>query len=319
MTKLAAYAVVVVLLSSCSKGPGGIEARLSIAASSVVDLSSDLPKDSKVLHLVMSSAHLIAVTQKDKQLWLIRYSPSGTKQAEFLVPSPSESFVVRDVAADDLGNIALLSHSANETTIEILDQSGDVRRKLSLKRDAQKVALTLRRVFAISDTEIIRADDGSVVTVLPQKDSYQFFATPNAKLVAISETFPFMYTYDLATSAQKLYNLDAPEIMAAFGKSMQSKVLNTRPVIAGAAVDADGTIYLAISPNNFDLSILKLDELSHVTATFDARLPAAHEDRSAPMGVLGGIDCLGDQLLVYSPFEKRIAFYSAPVNHVFVP
>ena len=83
------------------------------------------------------------------------------------------------------------------------------------------------------------------------------------------------------------------------------------PAAIGAAVDADGSIYVALSPDKLlNLHILKLDEFGNLTGGLNLQLPS--NSMAAE-----GIGYLGGRLLVYFPVAKKIVAYQLP-NTVFV-
>ncbi len=279
------------------------------AASSVVDLSEPLGKATFVYFVPNRSNVMAVALQGRESAKIITYDVSGAQNGQFAVPDFADSPIIRDVVSDSEGNVGLLKIGRKGIRVEVLDQSGRVLHEYPLKQEVQKILLTLRQVFALTDAGIIRVDDGAVFRALP-KDKYDLLSTNSAKLVAISETLPLMYTFDLATNAQNTYVLKAPEIDQSIEWSKEKAPNGPRFIVFSAARDANGTFYGAISPYTANLRILKFDEYGHVTGRMIVRLPQAPGDEAGShMDTSGGIACLGDRLLVSSRLKRKLAFY----------
>ena len=264
VTKAVVFVLALLFISACTRNPFGAYSPTVTRASSVVDLSTDLDKSTFFSFFVADRFHLIAVVAKAREsARIISYDTSGRQIGEFPVPDFADSPLVRDIVVDGDGNVGLLKAGKKGTRVEVLDRSGHVVHEYPLNQDAQRIVFTLRQIFALTNTSIIRVDDGSVFTRVP-KDNYHLFATSSAKLAVISQTLPLMYTFDLATSAQRTYVLKTPEITSAINWSNSKKRDGPYLLIFSAAVDSRGTFYGAISPYSADLRLKRSREVTRV-------------------------------------------------------
>ena len=268
----------------------------------------------RITRLVSSAAGLLAVAETGRSAELIRYDGKGKEQGRLPVSS-LDAGLLRGVAQDQLGNVALLFRDRNGRTAVSLDSTNNITGIFPINRAMQGIVLVGQQLYVLSDTFIIRVSDDAVVGQLPQGVRFELVSVRDEKIVAIDTFSPKIYTVDPRNrNVEDTYVLHAPELTTAMQSSVRTDSV-TSMLIFTAAVDARGTIYGAISPYpNDNATIIKFDEFGNVLGTLHLALPAKNNPgRPATrpnMAVsLIGVSGDGRALFVYSQPDNIIARY----------
>lgn len=269
----------------------------------------------RITRLVSGGGGFLAVAETGRSSELIRYDATGREKDRFPVSNVSAG-LVRGVAQDQSGNVALLLRDRNGRSIVRLDSSRNVTGVLPISRTVQSIVLAGGQIYALSDTFIIRVSDDTVVGQLPQGVRFELVAVRDEKIVAVDTFSPKIYTVNPANSSvEDTYVLHAPELTTAMQSSVRTASA-TSMLIYAVAVDARGTIYGTISayPKN-SATIIKFDEFGNVLGTLHLALPPAlnNDNRSAAVPnmivSLIGVSADGKALFVYSQPHNKIARY----------